>query len=212
MTLSRTLRIKGLQFLEHWQEAGFRPALERSLFREEEAIPAVKDLTALGQPRVDLETKGYRIVDIRSPADLPPAWIYPLRSRHARGEAFLDRGYASYAALHEDRIVADVWYCTRAGSPRPHPHVGWFGFDLGDGGAYLFDFHVLADERGKSVTTPFLHTVLHRLKERGFERAYGYYAADNVPALWFHRMLGYEERPPVVIRRRFLFESAEPKV
>jgi len=204
----RTLSIKVHQFVEHWREAGLRQALERGAYRVEEAVPAVKDLSALKPQKSDFPGADVRIVEIAFPADVPPASQYPLRSRHLRAGAFVERGYRGFAAIKEGRVVADIWGSFPDGPA--HPHVACFGFDLRDDGVYLFDFHVQADERGKSISTPFLLHVLHTLKGRGFGHAYGYYAADNTPALWFHRMLGYEERAPVVLRRVLLSESCEP--
>lgn len=205
----RTLAIKYHQFVEHWREVGFRPAAERSIHKTEKAVPALKDLSQLKPQKGDFPGDDVKVVEIASPADIPPASQYQRRSRYLRAGAFVDRGFRGFAAIKDDRVVADIWGSFPGGRGPVHSHVAWFGFDLRDDGVYLFDFHVQADERGKSISTPFLVHVLHALRDRGFRYAYGYYAADNTPALWFHRMLGYEERPPVILKRLFLFESAE---
>jgi len=206
----RTLSIKYHQFVEHWREEGLEPAAKRSIKKEEKAVPALKDLSQLKPKKGDFPGDDVRVVEIAFPSDVPEASQYHRRSRFLRAGAFVDRGYRGFAAIKDGRVVADIWGSFPDSRGPVHPHVAWFGFDLRDDGVYLFDFHVQADERGKSISTPFLVHVLHSLRDRGYRYAYGYYAADNTPALWFHRMLGYEERPPVTLKRFLLFESAEP--
>jgi len=36
-------------------------------------------------------------------------------------------------------------------------------------------------------------SALKALKDKGYERVYGYCTADNLPALWVHRIMGYKE-------------------
>jgi len=207
----RTLRIKQLQFAEHWRESGWRSAVDLGLIKTEVSVPCMKDLHTLRPMKEDFSSGDPAFVEIDTPDDLDPAWRYPLASRALRARAFFDRGWSAFAVVKDDQVIGDVWVAApgRSRVPYVHPHVDFFGFQLGDHGVYMFDMYVVPDERGKAISTSFLLCALHRLAGRGYHRAYGYFAADNVPALWVHRMLGYEERPRVTLKRYGLFESAE---
>ena len=209
--MRRLLKVRLYQFLEHQREAGFRAALSKSLVREEEAVPVVKPLSALKPLARDLTEEGFRIAHLDGPADFDPHLRYPLRSRRERARLFLDRGYRSILLVDGDRVLGDVWFA----DPRysrvdgAHPHARWFGFDLTHA-AYMFDMHVDTSKRSQGLSTLFWATTLHRMKDRGYDRVYGYFDADNTPALWVHRLLGYEELPRFRIQRYVLFERAVP--
>jgi len=206
------LKVRWHQFLEHGRENGLRDAVARSLVREEEAVPVVKDLSTLKPLTRDLTEEGYRIVHVDGPEDLDPELAYSLRSRYERARLFLtERGYQSILLVEGTRIIGDVWFAS-PGTSRVdgvHAHARWFGFDMTDA-AYMFDMHVETDRRSQGLSTVFWGTTLHRMKARGFKRVYGYFDADNTPALWVHRLLGYEELPRYRVRRTLLVERAIP--
>ena len=119
----------------------------------------------------------------------------------------------SFAMVRDGVVIGDLWYVSRATSraPRLHPHLQWFGIDPGPDEVYMFDMQVDPNERGNSLTTWFLTSVLFKLRENGYNKAYGYFAAQNVPALWVHRLIGYEEKPHFVVQRFLLYETAHAK-
>jgi GNAT superfamily N-acetyltransferase len=199
----RQLRTKAGQFIERSRRTGLRHAVELTLHRVEIAVPTMKDLTELKPPKAPLEP-GLELIEVASETQLD-SYEYPLVSRRTRGRMYLRRGYRAIAVVRDGVVLGDIWYATADGHGKPHPHPAWFGFHLGTDGAYLFDLYVLEDVR-KAVSMPFLHHALEYLAERGYTRAYGYYDRENIPALWFHRMLGYKEFPPVVLERILIFD------
>ncbi len=204
------LHIKYLQFLEHREKEGFLSALRLSLYKKEELVPVVRDLGALGPPGDALKNAGLQVEEF-GPRDV--GWtnaVFPLPSRNKRAFRYLNMGYRAFVLRRGDRIIGDLWYVPQGSSVR-HRHMDWFHFDSCPEAVYMFDMHVQENERGKSVTTHFLRCVLNKLKEKGVEKAYGCFVADNVPALWVHRVVGYEELPRVLSKRFFLFETARAK-
>jgi GNAT superfamily N-acetyltransferase len=210
--MTSLLRIKYLQFLEHCQDKGFWSACRMTLYKFEEAVPVEKDLTTLrpvkappGQPPqlVDLGPENFRALDLH----------YPQPSRKERAERNFRLGYRSLAMVRDKEVLGDLWYVTRstAQSERIHPHVQWFRLELGPQDIYMFDMHVNAKERGSALATWFLGSVLHALRDRGMARAYGYFDAHNVPALWVHRLIGYRELSHHIVRRYFLYETVRQK-
>lgn len=203
------LRIKYFQFIEYWQLKGFLAACRFGLYKCEEAVPVVKNLTTLRPAKepagalpviLNLGPDNFYLHDLR----------YPLRSRRERVERFFHLGYRSFAMVRDGLVIGDLWYVTRA-TTRSHPHLQWFEIDLGSQGVYLFDMYVNPKERGNSLTTWFLTSVLFCLRNLGYDKAYGSFIADNVPALWVHRLLGYEEKPHYVFQRFLLYETAHAK-
>jgi hypothetical protein len=206
------LRIKYYQFIEHWQQNGFLAACKFSLYKCEEAVPVVRNLATLRPAKppngtlpvlLDLGPDNFASYDLH----------YPLRSRRERVERCFRLGYRSFAMVRDGVVIGDLWYVAHSTTPTPrlHPHLQWFGIDLGEQEVYMFDMHVDAKERGNSLTTWFLTNVLFTLRNNGYDKAYGYFAAQNVPALWVHRLIGYEEKSHFVVQRFFLYETAHAK-
>jgi hypothetical protein len=65
------------------------------------------------------------------------------------------------------------------------------------------------EERGNALAAPLLTASLYSLKEKGFVRAYGNYMKGNIPALWMHRLMKYDERPAVSVKRFFCVKCVE---
>lgn len=198
----RQISTKVGQFVERTRRTGLRHAVELTVHRAEIAVPTMKELTEL-KPVPPLEP-GLELIEVATEAQLD-RYEYPLASRRTRGRMYIRRGYSAIAVVRDGVVLGDIWYSTATGPGKPHPHPGWFGFHLGTDGAYMFDLFVQEDVR-KAVSMPFLHHALRFLADRGYTRAYGYYDRTNIPALWFHRMLGYREYPPVVLERFLIFD------
>lgn len=206
------LRIKYFQFIEHYRQEGFFSACRFSLYKCEEAVPVVRNLATLRPAKkpdgvlpvlLDLGPENFYLLDLH----------YPLRSRREKVERCFRLGYRSFAMVRNGVVIGDLWYVTRATSrsSQLHPHLQWFGIDLGEQEVYMFDMHVDTKERGNSLTTWFLTSVLFQLRDNGFDKSYGYFAAKNVPALWVHRLIGYEEKSHFMVQRFLLFETARAK-
>jgi hypothetical protein len=75
----------------------------------------------------------------------------------------------------------------------------------------MFDMHVQPGERGKALTTWFMTTVLFNWRDNDYDKAYGCFVTHNVPALWVHRLIGYEEKPHIMVRRYGLYKTAHAK-
>lgn len=210
--MGKLLRIKYFQFIERLRQEGFLSALRFSLYKREEAVPVMKDLATL-HPVKDPGGALPKIIELGPENFASQGLHYPLRSRHERVERYFRLGYRSYAMVRDGVVIGDLWYVTRGTSDHEplHPHLRWFGIDLGPDEVYMFDMQVNQEERGNSLTTWFLTSVLHRLRDSGHARAYGYFAAHNVPALWVHRLVGYKEMPHFVVRRFLLYETAHAK-
>jgi hypothetical protein len=141
-------------------------------------------------------------------------YTFTNKSSQQKVPGYLKNGYKAFAIIRDGDVVGNVWYVTKGNSRLDyvHPRLKWFGINLAVDEVFLFDLFVVPDERVKSTTTYFFVKALELLRDKGFNKAYGDYVADNIPAMWLHRTLGYRERPGIVLKRYFLFESAVPRV
>lgn len=205
------LQTKFFQFREHWRHDGFISACRTALYKEEEAVPVEKDLNSL--PPLKGPEDGLHLVDITPKTFSSLSLEYSLRSRRKRAESYFRRGYRGLAMVRNGKVVGDVWYvsCTSSRLPEIHPHVKWFGFNLSENEVYMFDMQVVTDQRGGGLATFFMNSCLHYLRSKGYQKAFGYFNAINIPALWVHRLIGFREFPHFIIRRIFFFETGRPK-
>lgn len=205
------LRLKYFQFLEHWQQKGFLSACRFALYHKDEEVPVVKELDNM--PPVKDPGKGYQLVEVTPENFSSRSFRYPLRSREERTGLYFQYGYCALAIVRDGLAVGDLWYVSRstARAANIHPDVQRLEFDLADDEVYMFDMHVGSDQRGGGLATFLLSSALHHLHGKGYRKAFGYYSADNVPALWVHRLLGYKELPHFIIRRFLLYRTARAK-
>lgn len=205
------LRVKYFQFLEHWHQEGFLSACCFTLYHQDEEVPVMKDLTAL--PPVKVPEEGLHLIEVTPESFSHQTIKYPLRSRQERVELYFSKGYRGLAMVRDGKAVGALWYVSRdmARTPEIHPDVQRFKIDLADKEVYMFDMHVGAEQRGGGLATFVLNSALHHLYDKGFHKAYGYYSAGNIPALWVHRLLGYKELPHFIVRRFLLYRTARAK-
>ncbi|HJV33442.1 GNAT family N-acetyltransferase [Geomonas sp.] len=202
------VKMRYYQFREQWQSSGFLSAVKFAVYRCEEAVPVEKRLDLLKPLQPPPDADELELVELSR--ENPPTAHYPLQSRREKAFVNLAKGYRAFALVRNGTVIADLWYVT---SERPagsgiERYLQWFDIQLGRDEAYMFDMHVFPDARGKALATFFLASVLHAMRESGFGKVYGYFDAHNFPALWVHRLLGYQERPRVLVRKLFVHESA----
>lgn len=201
-----SIRMRLQQVLETWRMDGFTGVRRESFYTCREAILTFKELANLKPPRTPLEATGLRFLEL---SGTPANFVnlkYPLKSRRLKMVRNLRKGYRSFAFLEGNEVIGDVWHCSGCGGgPKPaHPDLKWLGMDeLGENEVYMFDFYIRPDKRKGGLVNTALAHVLNTLKARGYERVYGFYMADNLPALWMHRTSGYSEINRLKIRRYF---------
>lgn len=206
------LRHKYFQFIERWQQEGFLVACWFYLYKCDEEVPVARDLATL---RPAKEPAGILPVIL----DLGPDNFdshelhYPLRSHQEEVKRYLLRGYRAFVMVRDGVVIGNLWYVTRTTSrlTRLHPHLQWYGIDLGPHEVYMFDMYVDPKERGNSLTTWFMTSALLNLRNYGYDKAYGSFNAHNLPALWVHRLIGYEEKSHVMVRRFLIYKTAHAK-
>jgi ribosomal protein S18 acetylase RimI-like enzyme len=201
-----SIRMRFYQVLEAWRGKGFSAVRRELFYQSREAILTRKGLTRLKPPRTAFEKTGLEFMELSGSAARFGHLRYSLRSRKLKMIRNLKKGYRSFAFVEGSEVIGDVWYCigSKRGEKPAHPDIKWLGMaELGETEVYMFDFYIRPDKRKGGLVNIALSQALNTFKERGYDRVYGFYMADNLPALWMHRSAGYEEISRLKIRRSF---------
>lgn len=190
----KIVNMRIVQFYEMCNEKGPVSTLKEMICLNREVIPLEIDLTNL-KPRVSHGT-GSDILLINITRDtlhkISP--IYRVKNRYYKALLNTSKGYEAYALVRGKEVLGDLWYFTfrNSGPKSMHPDLKLLNIDLRENEVYGFDMYVKPEQRGR-LAVSLLMGALNELKERGFSKFYAYVMADNVPALWLHRMLKFNE-------------------
>jgi len=109
----------------------------------------------------------------------------------ARFAADLDAGYSGYAGFHGERLIACYWFSDASMPPHRDMRRLGLGIELGPRDAYGFDLYVHKQHRAGGTVNDMLYQVETALRERGFERLWGWVVAENRSARWVYGARGY---------------------
>ena len=70
---------------------------------------------------------------------------------------------------------------------------------------YSFDIFVVPAERGNNLSASLQNSAMYSLRDKGYLKAYGYYWADNIPAVWNTRVINKWRELKTLRLNRFLF-------
>jgi GNAT superfamily N-acetyltransferase len=182
---------------------------KRYIFWNRVATPVEMDLTTLPASNFS-QYADYKFIELIL-TDLQAAqWHIPISSRRFRGSDFLKKGWRGFAIIKDSTVVGDVWCANfRQGLAKTNPpDLKMLGIRCGEWEAYAFDMFIYPTYRGKNLAV-LLHRYLHlTLKNEGYQKVYGYYWDDNLPALWMHKMVKFTELPKRRVSRFFFFQQA----
>jgi GNAT superfamily N-acetyltransferase len=211
-------RIRWNQFLEESRQKSTREAINKMfatyLHLNRIVVPVYADLTKLKQSSKgkteDISALEFLIVDKNNVAAV--AGMNKTASRRLKMPHHTRAGYYAYAVVSNGEIIGDIWCATPRGveAGTVHSDLVWLGIECGENDAYMFDMYVTPDSRGKAVASYLLWNALNHLKESGFDRVYGFYEKNNLPALWTHRLFGYTELTNRKVTHILLYERSEP--
>jgi GNAT superfamily N-acetyltransferase len=189
--------------------------LNEMVFVNKVAVTVEKDLSSLPPLEDALNGAGVKIVEITPDSILQgaeslQALIWPAENksenRYAKALRYLRKGYRGLALVRGKEVSGDIWYVGAHNDQMRamHPDMKWLGIRCKKNEAYAFDMHLYPGVRGKNLAALLQNGALHEMKKNGFTRAFGYYWAANLPALWVHRTLRFKELDRVNASR-FLF-------
>jgi GNAT superfamily N-acetyltransferase len=178
--------------------------LWRAVYTQESLIVIVRTLDSIVEPRRD---EGLRLEDVGS-QHLPA--LAELNRKRGQPDAdqrfarYVRQGFHGFVAYREDELLGYYWWVERdVPTPFPDLHDLGLGIELAAGDVYGSDFYVLDEHRGGGLAADFLFKVESTLRDRGYERIWGYVVSSNRPARWIYSTRGYVPMW-TVLRRRVL--------
>lgn len=195
--LTRRFREGGLRAVFAFLTTGLRAQLSK----HDEQLVIVKPLEEIAVP--------LRRGDVH---------VEPVESRHLtalrelnreRGDlsgderfaADLDAGHGGFVGLRDGRLISCYWWVDATKPAHRDMRELGLGIELGERDVYGYDLYVHKDHRAGGTVNDFLFQVETALRERGFERLWGYVAADNRTARWTYQARGYKPRWKVARKR-----------
>lgn len=197
------------QIREALAEGSLRNLIRKRVFRQRTATPVEMDLSTL--PAFgDLEGSDYQFIELKLEGLRTGEWSFTVPSRRFKFPGNLKKGWRSFALVKGSTVVGDIWCITprEGGNSVTHPDLDMLGISGGEREAYAFDAFIDPAYRGKNLAVPLQCSLQSTLKMEGYEKVYGFYWDDNLPALWMHRMLKWKELPKRRVSRFFFLKSA----
>ena len=169
--------------------------LKRFIYRDLELVLTEKDLDSLGEYKEPLLEDGLMLVDIDRELLTRPGLVYPVKSEYHRALGYLGKGYKGVALIRGDEVGGFIWYTMIdcANQDANHPDVRLLGIASEKNSSYMFSMLLNPKIRGKNLAGLLQTSVFKRLREQGVDKAYGTYETKNIPALWVHRSLKWNE-------------------
>jgi hypothetical protein len=198
------------QTREAWTSGGLRNVFRPRVFLNRIATPAEMDLSRpLPLPTDLLHDSAYRFVELKLDDLLAGKWSFAVRSRYFKALRNLRKGWRSFALVEGATVVGDVWCDSTSGPGNivAHPDLKMLGINCKEKEVYAFDMLIAPKYRGKNFAVPLQRFLHVSLKNEGFQKVYGFYWDDNLPALWMHRMLKYKELPKRSLSRFFFLHK-----
>ena len=199
-------KMRVIQAMEMVLMGGWKSLLRDILYLNRVAVPVEIELDSL-RPLTDFTRPADEsVVEVTAELMKNRRLQYPVESRYLKAQGYLEKGYRGFALVKGDTVAGDIW-CSdsrRAKGACNHPDELWLGIRCRPGEAYTFDMFVDPTHRGGNLAAALQNGALHLLKKRGITKAYGFFWADNVPALWVHRTLRWCELERVKATRLVL--------
>jgi hypothetical protein len=193
----------------------------RRIIRTEGLGPTIKSLPRRAWSRVHVRLKLIVLLKYLNDVSAPPPETARLRfevleRRHLPALAELNRergltavdarfaedveaGYGGYVAYANDRLVAFYWWVDGNAPPPPsRASVGaaidelGLEIDMGEADVYGADLYVGERDRAGRTAQLFLDLVEFDLRERGYERLWGYVHETNRLGRWTYSLRGYK--------------------
>lgn len=199
-------KMRIVQVIETIRLNSIKKLLHETIYINREAVPVEISLSSLRPQEDFIRPPDEQIVEITADLLGRRALTYPIKSRFLKAENYLQHGYRGYALVEGNAVSGDIW-CADSRNPKAefmHPDEGWLNIRCEAGQVYTFDMYVDPEKRGGNLAAALQNGALHELRKLGFSKAYGFFWADNVAALWVHRTLRWRELARVKATRLIL--------
>jgi len=182
---------------------GLRSLLNEVIYTKRIAVPVEMDLSGFKPSLKWPNDNSFKCIEINHEVLDQSDYSYKFKNRKLKASRNIKKGLCGYGLLRNDEVIADLWYSSPTispGSPE-HKDLIWLGIAPRENYAYAFDMFLVPEMRGQNIATCFQGSFLLYLRDHGIDWAYGYYWADNLQALWVHRLLKWKELGKLKVSR-----------
>jgi GNAT superfamily N-acetyltransferase len=194
------------QVVETFKLNSINKLLREIIYLDREAVPVEIDLFTLRPLEDFVRQSDEKLIEIKSEMLSRHMLTYPIKNRHLKAEYYLKTGYRGFAMVNAGAVSGDIW-CAVSTDQRyglMHPDESWLNIRCEKSEAYTFDMYLNPEKRGSNLAAALQNGALHELRNQGFTKAYGFFWADNIAALWVHRTLRWKELKRVKASRFIL--------
>jgi GNAT superfamily N-acetyltransferase len=186
---------------------GIKSSLHDSVHFRRKAIIIEKDLQGILPDRETLDRNGltFKEILLEDTGDGPVRFKY--ENRRLKARHYLSKGFTGHCLIKNNSIVGDVWYYGQKedGATRLHNDINLLNIKWNETYAYSFDTFLDPVNRGNNIARALLNNSLFSMKIKGYQKAYGYYWQDNLPAIWNARVLNKFIEVGFISISRFFF-------
>ena len=194
---------------------GWKSLVGGLLFLRRTAVLVEKDLSEVVERPKPLVDSQLKLIEIDKDMLTSGTYRFAVAHRHLKALHYLGNGLGGFAAARNNLIVGDMWYYVSEATDDPsllHVDLQRFGFKTWRrNDVYTFDIFVVPSERKQGVSAAFQNNAMLLLALKGYTKAYAWYFADNIPAVWCTRVTNkWKELRAVSISRFLIFMKVLP--
>ena len=204
------IKLAFYMFCDALAEGSLYELIRLFIFRNRIAIPAEIDLTKIRFDKINLD-ENFRFIELKTDELNSNKWEFAVPCRRIKAYRNLKRGLRGFAVTTGTVIIGDDWMVVpdNARNVIKHPELEMLGIECKHGEVYGIDLLIAPDYRGKGLAVSLQLYNQTTLKLEGYNKLYGFYWEDNVPAMRMHQKLKYRDLPKRRISRFFFYKKSE---
>jgi hypothetical protein len=199
------IRMRSVQIYEFLRTNGWSSFFREVVYRRRKAIVVKKTLCETRDRTEELRQRNVEFVEIDQESLVHKKYQYRFKNRYLKALHYLGKGYGGHAIVKEGEIIGDIWYFAPDKSPDGHRDPQWLDIQLSNRDIYSFDIFLIPAERGNNFSALLQNNAMHALCKKGYENAFAFYWADNIPAVWNTRVINKWKELKTLRMNRFLF-------
>ena len=192
----RAILMRLVQIFEFLKNEDLGSFVREVIYINRKAILIEKNLFKVNHIKKFLQQSNIKFEEVTEDTFNDKNYKFAFKNRYLKAVHYLKKGYGGHVILKGDEVIGDIWYSATSKYDKAsvHPDVHRFGIKPSEDNVYSFDQFVVPTERGNSVAAALVNFQLCSLREKGYSKVYGYYWADNFPAVWNNRVMNkYKE-------------------
>jgi hypothetical protein len=187
----RVVFMRLVQILDFLKTNDLSSFIREVVYLNRKAILIEKNLVEVNNKWIKLQKSNLMFEEINTDTFFEKNYRFPVKNRYFKALYYLKKRYGGHVIVKGNEVIGDIWYSATKKNNKVsvHPDVKRFGFKSAKDHAYSFDQFVVPAQRGKGVADALANYQLWSLREKGYLKAYGYYWADNIPAIWNNKVM-----------------------